>query len=125
MAAAISLRAQCDARRLELQAHASAVTADPSRGIGGMFHNLVARGAQVVDTLFHKGSFHKADFSGALLERVKAFGARIRESRIQVGGIEGADEMRPEQPVSRQRRAVWKNPGIVAESRGEVNRLDL
>lgn len=116
------LRATCADRRASLDAHGAAVAADPSQAMGGMFHNWIARGAQMVGTLMHRGSLHKADLSGAQLENVKAFGARIRESRVQVGGIEGADEMKPEMGVSRQRVAKWKDKRIVAESRGEVSR---
>jgi hypothetical protein len=126
LSSADALRATSADRRAALDAHAAAVIADPAKAMGGMFHNWVARGGQLVDTALHRGSFHKADLTGATLERVKAFGARIRESRIPVGGIEGADEMKPEIGVSRQRQASWKNQRIVAESRGEITReVDL
>lgn len=118
-----ALRATCTARREALDQHAAAVVADPGKGVGAMLHNTILRGAQIADTLMHKCSMLKTDLTGATLERVRAVQGRIRESRVPIGGVEGADEMIPERAVTRQRVAKYKDPRIVAQSRGEVFEL--
>lgn len=115
------LRATCADSRTGLDQHAVAVVVDPKRwSMGGMFHNLTMKGADVSGTLFFGGSFHKAGMVGVIgLSDARFDGARVRESPGAVG-LPGADQIVPVMEVTRQRDAFYKggNKAMVDMSRG-------
>lgn len=92
---------------------------------GAMVHKTAMRGVDLTGSRWDGASFHQVDATGAVGADTASFdGARIRESRMPIG-LRGANEITPERVVSRQRVAKWKDPKLVAESRGEVTELDL